>query len=164
MEKRSSWRGLNEFIQNGLVRTKGEIEDKPGVYIVRWGSRDQPLSRLLGEDDKKIMYIGHSNNLKRRIGSDFIRPYYNKTTGPHAGIITLYYTGLMEKIDLEELEVIWKYYESKKMAKTQEFYSLKSYVDVYGELPPVNRQGARSKEPDKKLTDSIDESLENLIK
>jgi len=154
---------LDEFIQSGQVRTKGIIPKQPGVYLVRWGSRNKPISRLLKDDEKRIMYIGRSKNIKRRIGSNFIRPYYNKTTSNHSGIITLYYTGLMEKIDLEELEVYWIDYDTEQMAKTQEFYSLKLYTDIHGELPPVNRQSARSKEPNNKLVDSIDKSLESLL-
>lgn len=163
MTKSGSWMRMDELIEDGGV-TKEKIPSKPGVYLVRWGNRNKPIPRLLGVDKKKIMYTGHSKDIQRRIGQEFIPPYINNEAGKHSGIFTFYFTGLMEKIELEELEMNWITYETKTMAQTQEFYLLKSYIDRYGELPPINRQTARRKEPKNKPVDSIDESLERLLK
>lgn len=50
------------------------------------------------------------------------------------------------------------------MAEDQEFYSLKLYTDMYGESPPLNKSAVRSEEPKNKSVDSIDKSLENILR
>jgi len=163
MKKETKWIGLDEFIKEGEVN-KEKIPGKPGVYLVRWSDRSEPMQRLLEDDQKKIMYIGESGDLRRRIGHDFLPPYYNKTHGPHPVIITLYNAGLMEKIPFKELEVTWICFESKDIAEGQEFKSLKLYELIYGELPPLNKGLEREKVSKEEIEHSIDESLEKLIK
>lgn len=108
-----------------------------GVYKIFLISDDVriPINRFLGTDQNGILYIGKASsfldrviNLKKSIIYDSISHEFADRFKNHKGIIEAYtidniYIELLESDNPRELELI----------------ELNKYLDVFGELPPMNR-------------------------
>jgi len=135
------WFKLSSFIKGNKVYIKDIIDERPGVYLLRWVKNNKPTSikRLRNIDNKGIVYIGSAKNLKRRI-YELINGLYKERVGNHTIIKTLIFTSLINTIKLNDLEVAWIICENEKEARAQEAVALKYYSDRYGEPPPFNLQ------------------------
>lgn len=138
---RSNLRSENE---NSIV---DELKGKSGVYRIILCSQ-ATISRLNGEDDSCLLYIGHakSNNglLKR------IRDFYDSATNTNAKgqPPTTHQAGRFYQLylknhfgdALENLQFEFVVTESDEAAVRMECNELESYLEVYAELPPLNNQ------------------------
>lgn len=123
------------------------IEEKPGVYIVRYleGGLPKHFTRLNGIDEEGILCIGKSVNLRRRIrefvkdiatkglpekyhseGWNF-RKYFRDNPNPKAF-----------KPKIENMEVIWKALSSEDEADNLETELIQDYVMTFQDKPPLN--------------------------
>ena len=112
------------------------IPQKPGVYQIRW--RCHTISRLLGNDEEGIMYVGCAKtSLRRRLRAFYYR--VNGATGsPHAGGRTYAELNLADKVPVEELGYRWREAASSGVAMEMEFSELREYGEIFGEMPPLN--------------------------
>ena len=129
-----------------------DVPAEPGVYVVFWIRDGKAVSirRILGVDEKGILYIGatrRKKGLKGRIEELWVsiqmayghrrRKDYRHTFGP-----SLLYTGLNRVIRDEELWIYFKEFSIDE-AKYQEKRALLEYARKYGEPPPLNFQVGR---------------------
>jgi hypothetical protein len=104
-----------------------------GVYQIRWAIDGKPqiIHRVNGDDESGILYIGESDNLKKRI-SDLWRGI--STGHGHTAGWTYDYYGFSKKFKLEHLEVQWIDSEDAEL----EPELLGNYVEKYLDKPPLN--------------------------
>ena len=114
------------------------IPEDPGIYFVRRARNGYPvpIPRLGGQDNKGILYIGESKNIRRRIGQ-LINAIVND--GKKNTIYkTKIFCSISKLIKLEEYEITWEKLKTHEEAKGQEWAALKLYCDKYHEAPPLN--------------------------
>ena len=60
----SVWKNLQNLASNKFLG----VENKPGVYFIRWIKKENPviINRLGGSDSTGLLYIGESKDLRRR--------------------------------------------------------------------------------------------------
>lgn len=115
-----------------------EIEEKPGVYIVRWAKDSVPfqIGRLGDIDSKGILYIGSAKSLKKRIKRLWRGIKGRKPI--HTAARSFIFTDNYSLIDLNDIEKITITFDTHGEAKTQEWSALKFYGNRFKELPPLN--------------------------
>jgi predicted GIY-YIG superfamily endonuclease len=121
-----------------------------------------PVPRILGVDKAGILYVGSTANLAGRLKSFKCE---------HTLALTLFYTGLAEKISSKDLLVYYKTFNSKKEAEIQEALFLHEYTRLYREPPPLNLKVGRqvlmvlnlSKLGKSILTGELDPELAKLL-
>jgi len=148
----------------------------PGVYVVFWmrDGKPIPISRILGTDERGILYIGATRGLKRRLKKlwnsiDAIRGK-RKRKKFHTFVRSLVYTGLLNIIKDDELRVYFKEF-SKEDAEYQEKLALLEYTRKYGEPPPLNLQVGRqyfeiyglSIYGESRYADELDDDLRSVL-
>ena len=112
----------------------------PGIYVVwvdpkkrkqKWG---KGVPRLLDRDKQRILAIGQSTNLRTRIRE--FRKCLDVAGGHHGGNL-LRILNRMARLDIEEseLNVSWKSDNTPKIAEQK---WINSYVEDFGEVPPLN--------------------------
>lgn len=123
------------------------IDEKPGVYVIRYleGSTPKHFTRLNGIDEEGILCIGQSKNLRKRIwqflkdataeglsikyhseGWNF-RKYFRDNPNPKA-----------IRLEIENMEVIWKILDNEDEAKELETRLIQGYVMRFQDKPPLN--------------------------
>ena len=123
------------------------IDDKPGVYIIRYLEAGSPkhFTRLNGIDEEGILCIGKSVNLRRRI-----RQFLKDITSE--GLKDKYHSGGWNfrryfrdnpkpkaiRLETENMEVIWKTLDSEDEAEALETELLQDYVMTFQDKPPLN--------------------------
>lgn len=126
------------------------IPKKPGVYIVFWVKDGKPrsINRILGIDERGVLYIGSTKaSLRRRLRDmwrsvEVARCRIKLKKYPHTFGPSLLYTGLHELIADQELWVFFKEF-GENAAKKQEMSAILEYTRKYGEPPPLNLQVGR---------------------
>ncbi|ARR49310.1 hypothetical protein ETN89_12975 [Photobacterium damselae subsp. damselae] len=124
-----------------------DLKNSSGIYRIIL-SNVSKIDRLIGQDFSAILYIGHAkrtNSLCKRI-RDFYdsasntNEYGNPPTTHKAG--RDYQLYLKEKLGnaVENLKFEYVITDSDQEATRLEYNELKSYLDQYGELPPLNKQ------------------------
>jgi len=112
------------------------IPSSSGVYQVRWtlGDKPQAIPRANGNDEKGILYIGQSCNLRKRIKS-----FWNRIQGKgsHTAGWTYDCYDFGKKFKLEQLEVQWVELPKSEII-TIETILLLDYVSEYLDHPPLN--------------------------
>ena len=124
-----------------------ELNNSSGIYRIIL-SNVSKIDRLIGHDSSAIMYIGHAkgkNTLCKRI-----RDFYdsasntnadgNPPTTHKAGRDYQLYLKAQLGNALENLKFEYVITDSDQEATRLEYNELKSYLDQYGELPPLNKQ------------------------
>jgi len=119
---------------------------KPCVYALLWVRSGKPVSipRVLAVDPKGILYIASTENLKRRVASILLKHLQAARQGSrpqgrmHAFVIALQYTGMIDKVREEELQLAYKQYPDILTAARVERAVLAAYMKRYGEPPPMN--------------------------
>ena len=125
-----------------------DIEEKPnynccGVFKVRVVNLEGlpvGVPRCLEKDKDGIIYIGHSENIRRRITFFLGAIKGKKYTSPEGRklFIVNRYTNFRNSHNHFKLQYSFKKLPNKKEAKLELEQLLKSYFERYGEVPPVN--------------------------
>ena len=137
------------------------VPEGHGIYAVFWARNGEfvPIPRILGTDERGILYIGTTRGGKKRGRSKekgrglrerlrdlwiSVQSAYDpgKRSFPHTFGKSLVYTGLYKVINVKELEIYFKEL-NKGEADYYEKLMLSEYTRKYGELPPLNLQVGR---------------------
>lgn len=126
-----------------LQQARQHAPTGPGAYAVRCAKTGTPIPvyRALGTDEAGIRCFGRSTGLAVRLTT-----YARAAEGwraPHAEGIRY------READYDNhgfaytaLQAAWHAFEDEASAKDQETAWFREYFALYGELPPLNRQGA----------------------
>lgn len=112
-----------------------EIPDGPGVYEIRCHGKE--VCRALDADPNGILDIGESKHLRRRL-EDFLRCASHKGVAGHMAGWRYSYLNFKRYFPLADLQFRWAALESKENAVEAESKRMLSYLDKFGELPPLN--------------------------
>ena len=115
-----SWINLGDAIGS-------HVPSRPGFYVVRL--RKPP------QDNSDIVYIGESDDLKRRIG--FLRGAIRRGTAPHSGGKTL---RSIFGANLSQFEIGWLVTANVYAAKLFESYLILSFYEEHHRLPVANKE------------------------
>jgi len=129
---------LLEYVALGQV---ANAPDRPGAYAVRYVVKGGPkhIPRIFGVDNTGILCFGESISLRRRLAA--FSGAVNGNNAPHAeGQRYRHWAYHMRGIPPESLRVGWRETNSKQEAQNQEREWFQKYLDLYGELAPLNRQ------------------------
>jgi len=138
---------MNEAEWISIERACDRLPCKAGVYIIRWCKNGRPvkIGRLKGEDDKGILYIGSTNNLKER-DKALLKSLKNECKRKkHTMAKSYIFFSLKEVIKIDEMEITWIELDNRNEAEMQEWLALNHYGKKFGELPPLNLQALRGK-------------------
>jgi|GEM_PF-1684392 predicted GIY-YIG superfamily endonuclease len=114
-----------------------------GVYKIRLvSSKGLPIKipRFLGNDGDGILYIGHTDDINKRI--NFLRgaiqgKQYSSTEGQRLNLI-IKITSFIENYNNFKVQYSFKRFAHKRGAKLEKERLLECYFERYGEAPPVN--------------------------
>jgi hypothetical protein len=125
-----------EFYKEFDVWRKQMVQEKipdEGVYILY---ANKPIHRLIGVDNKGILYIGKGDILSSstRVGK-FVNAL-NETENRHDGGLRFNLQAIKSVYPLEDATIEIQLTDD---ARTEERKQLNQYVEKYGELPPLNR-------------------------
>jgi len=112
--------------------------EKPGIYHIYCFNRNHPIKigRLLKADEKGILSIGSTKNLKRRL-KQFV--YGSIKHSGHSSGNRYGYLNLANKRKLGSYELKFSF-EIKKKCEFRESELLRGYMEKFGELPPLNNR------------------------
>ncbi|MCD6222303.1 MAG: hypothetical protein J7K12_01285 [Thermoplasmata archaeon] len=93
------------------------IPEDPGIYFVRWARNGSPvhIPRLGGQDNKGILYIGSSKNIRERI-ERLINAIVNDGKN-HTIYKTKIFCSISKLIKLEEYEITWEKLKTHEEAR-----------------------------------------------
>lgn len=116
------------------------IPNSPGVYkIYSLNEKGKPhiLSRLLGNDEEGVLYIGQSEKLNDRLRLLFrvLHPEKYKATAHTFGDKYRINNSLKMKFPVKSLAIS---FEKVDDAKTCEEKLIRKYSEKFGEVPPCN--------------------------
>ncbi len=134
------WEKLQDLASNKFPG----VENKPGVYFIRWKKLESPvtINRLAGSDSNGLLYIGESEDLRKRFQRIWrgIEKVNKTSETPNTLSRRIVFCNLHEEINLDEYEIAWQYLSTKIEAQVQEAAALKLYIEKFRELPPLNLQ------------------------
>jgi hypothetical protein len=115
--------------------------ETPGVYIVM---RDRPIPRIGGVDKTSILYIGKAKNLRERLWN-FLEQYHGVTAflWEHLVVAEIILNKSIPTLHelgkhLGELEVRYSTPISKDLLGRAERALIFTYIQRFGEPPPLN--------------------------
>ena len=110
---------------------------RSGVYQIRWSidGKPQPIHRADGVDERGLLYIGRSKDLKSRIWS-FWRNI-KTDVGLHTSAITFRDYNYGRRFEENQLEVRWVTLPNDQ-ANSVEREKLRDYIEKYLDAPPLN--------------------------
>ena len=111
------------------------IDGRAGIYKIY---ANRPINRIIGRDDSSLIYIGSTTRLLGRL-----RDFFNSANGSNSHSGGCFYKRSLENHLGNSSEVLKFKYEiinTIEDAKSREQSELNSYLDEYGELPPLNNQ------------------------
>lgn len=119
-----------------------DVPQKTGIYEIRAPRSIKSINRLIGKDEKGILEIGQSSDLRIRL-----RAFYNAAKGgeeSHSEGIRFFKLKLARKLGIKigELEVRFKEVKKSQLKTTEEGHLLR-YEERHGELPPLNHSGGK---------------------
>ena len=148
MESPSPLKPLAELASNRFR----SVPIRPGVYVIYWvkDGKPVPVQRILGVDERGILYIGTTRGekgLRGRIRDlwisiEIVRGHRRRKKYPHTFGPSLVYTGLHNLIKDEELRIYFKEFSIDE-AEYQEKRAILEYTRRYGEPPPLNLRVGR---------------------
>ena len=124
---------------------KEHIPDKPGIYkLIAIDDKGAPriINRFLGVDNDGILYIGKTENIRKRL-TNMRRAFLPKYTSTKHIAVRRYQeiTGIKDSHPITNLVVCIEVVSDKmKSAKGLESELFKNYEAVFGERPPLNKQ------------------------
>ena len=135
----ADWENLQNLASNKFPG----VENKPGIYFIRWKKYETPvtINRLGGSDSNGLLYVGESKGLRRRFrrlwrGINKVNNSKSKT--PDTLRKTIVFCRLHKEINSDEYEIAWQHLSTKLEAQVQEAAALKLYTEKFKELPPLN--------------------------
>jgi len=121
-----------------------DVPKEAGVYVIFWIRNGKPVAipRIRGVDEKGILYMGSTKNLRQRIRDlwrsiQVARGLKDQNSYPHTFGVSLLYTGLCDAIADRELCIYFKVFNNED-AEYWEKVMLLEYTRRYGEPPPLN--------------------------
>jgi predicted GIY-YIG superfamily endonuclease len=122
---------------------KNPDHEGSGVYKIRLvSSKGLPIKipRFLGDDKEGILYIGHTEDIKKRIS--FFRgamqgKQYSNAEGQRLHLI-IKSTSLIRTCNNFEVQYSFRRFARKVRAKLEKERLLERYFKRYGEAPPAN--------------------------
>ena len=139
------WENLQDLASNKFPG----IENKPGIYFIRWKKYENPvtINRLGGPDSNGLLYVGESKDLRRRFQRIWrgIKKVNRTSKNPHTLNRTILFCKLHEEINSDEYAIAWQHLSTKLEAQVQEAAALKLYIEKFREPPPLNLQVCRPK-------------------
>lgn len=130
----SNWMPWHNITDN----TISKMPKKAGAYVIGLAN-DHGLHRLLEKDPHGILDIGDADNLQLRL-SNFKNCASHLGTGGHMTGWRLGTMGILKRmnISVEQLQVSWYETKDKKEAYLCQLQIFKMYLQLFGELPPLN--------------------------
>lgn len=115
-----------------------EMPIKPGAYVIGL-PKDLGLNRLLEKDPYGVLDIGDADNLQLRI-YNFKKCASHLGTGGHMTGWRLGTMGILKRLNVsvDQLQVSWCDAKDKKEAYRYQLQIFKTYLQLFGELPPLN--------------------------
>lgn len=120
------------------------LTEEPGVYLLARAShagslKPHPIRRLLQADPHGLLDIGEAANLRRRLGQLRECVAQPGTLGHMAGW-RLGHLGLLRKLGCESEDLLVSHFvvKTKEDAYGWEGWLLRTYFELFGELPPLN--------------------------
>ncbi|MBI5587486.1 MAG: hypothetical protein HY889_03860 [Deltaproteobacteria bacterium] len=134
MNRWSKWRSFKEK-ESAL----NEIPEEPGIYQFRSVKKGIPIKiqRLKKNDEKGILSIGESGNLKKRIKA-FWYSLKNKDYSSHAAAWHYLSFGFDKNFPAHSLEFRYKKSGTKSKAIKEECIELLRYRNKFMDGPPLN--------------------------
>ena len=117
----------------------------PGAYVIRCApcGKPKPIDRAFASDPTGVLLFGETVDLSDRL-TTFFKAASGKGAEHSEGkrYHELEYDRL-DRFPLNSLQARWQTCETKTKAKAQKNAWFQEYLDIYGELPPLNRQGPK---------------------
>jgi hypothetical protein len=133
-----------ENLQNLASNNFHGVENKPGIYFIRWKKGENPvtINRLGGSDSNGLLYVGESKDLRRRFQRIWrgIEKVHKTSETPDTLSRRIVLCNLHKEIKSDEYEITWQYLSTKIEAQVQTAAALKLYIEKFRELPPLNLQ------------------------
>lgn len=123
---------------------KKNIPNQPGIYrIIALDNNGEPvrINRLLDVDESGTLYIGKSENLRKRI-SNMRRAFSPKHKSVKHIAVRRYQRikKIEEKYPVRSLVILLELTKDNQSARELEKQELEVYEKFMGEIPPLNRQ------------------------
>jgi len=130
----SAWTDWHAFSPSTLAL----VSATPGAYVLGLPA-GVPLGRLLRADPHRLLDVGEASNLNKRLNTLWRCATTQGTPGHMAG----WRLGSMQLLArlgcrADELRVSWCMAGTKSEAYSHEGALLRTYFDLFGELPPLN--------------------------
>lgn len=140
------WKNLKQLASENFTN----VQRIPGIYFLRWTKNGNPvkINRLTESDNKGLLYIGESKDLKsrfKRIWNGINLESKSKNKNIDSLRKTIFFCKIHEVIKIDEYEITWQQLNTKIEAESQEAAALKLYTKKFKEPPPMNLQFCREK-------------------
>ena len=138
------WDGLDWQLFNDVVKKLKDLPERPGLYAVRCAPNGQPktIGRAFGVDQSGILCFGRttgSKGLKNRLNY-FCRAAAGKKCAHAEGQRYHKLKYDQRGFPLDSLQIGWKDFALADDAKEGEIAWFDEYLEMFGELPPLNRK------------------------
>ena len=138
------WENLDWQLFNDVVNNLKDLSERPGVYAIRCAPKGCPktIGRIFRVDQSGILCFG------RTTGAEGLRRRLRYFCGAASGKKYSHAEGQryhelkygQRGFSLEYLQIGWKEFTSGEKAKEQELAWFDEYLEMFGELPPLNRK------------------------
>ena len=136
------WNGLDWQFFDDVVENIQDLPENPGVYAVRCSSNGHPktIGRTFGVDRSGILFFGRATGLKGLRGrlKYFCRAAAGKKSAHAEGQRYHKLKNNQRNFPLEGLQIGYKDFASSNKAKERELAWFDDYLEMFGELPPLN--------------------------
>lgn len=136
LPERDEWTDYVKFSPDNIAKAP----TLPGTYVLGLpGGR--PIGRLLGTDRIGVLDVGESKDLRKRL-SDLYRCASTAGQTGHMAGWRLGSLGLLSRlgVEIDKLRIFWRETETEDQAYRLEGRILRTYYELFGELPPLNYQ------------------------
>lgn len=138
------WEDLDWQFFNNVVNKLKDFPENPGVYAVRCAPNGQPKSigRAFGVDKSGILSFGRATGqqgLKSRLRY-FCQAAAGKESAHAEGQRYHKLKYDRRNFPLDWLQIGWKVFDLADDAKEKEIVWFDEYLEMFGELPPLNRR------------------------
>ena len=138
------WESLDWQLFNNVINKLKDLPENLGVYAVRCAPNGQPktIGRAFGVDQSGILCFGRttgSKGLKSRL-KYFCRAAAGKKSAHTEGQRYHELKYNQRNFPLDCLQIGWKDFALVDDAKERELAWFDKYLEMFGELPPLNRK------------------------
>jgi excinuclease UvrABC nuclease subunit len=125
-------------------KIKDSIPVAPGVYsIIALDENECPIeiNRFLDTDQSGTLYIGKSDNLRKRLTNMRRAFSLNHKSRKHIAVRRFYhFKKVADKFPIDTIVISFKLARDGLSAKQLETQKLNLYERIFGERPPLNKQ------------------------